>query len=576
MSKLYRQRQQRGSVIPCMCFIGGAILGSLVTIVFCISHKVADRIAAVKGSRPDGSRNKLWNRLKRTTAINHQVQESRLDGRGKALLHFQHQLEPTMPTADELKTLQKTLIAKSQGLPDPFLQKKVAVVRGEGSGWIIGSTALLAGSKLVLDKVDKVGCPVDGEWDICWVDGYVGGKLGMGSGNALSHLKPSQIVAPLPDAYNILGEKRNLLRALQRAAKHFNDESFLRVMPASYELPRQRIELVGAVKKENDEFKWIAKPSYGSTARGLYLFDKNSKVGIPDASRKGKDGSWIIQQYLNPLLLKGHKFDLRMHTFVRLNPLRIYVHNDAVVRLASVPYQTGTGSKLLDDKCMHITNQAYQTPKCPLYKKNVDLRQKAVQNSHLWNMGTLMEYLEKNYGTNTGALIEQMELLIVKSVLSSDKWRPSKYSNPTDNYFSFLGPDIALDKDSVPYLLEINAYPTTAVSSPLGVQLKMSMLSEMWRMLGVGGYDRQGRGYSENVKSRIDAFCQNRKCKTSSGEQKILYQFEDEKQYKGSWRLAYPTKEIVTKNMLWTNSEWLPGHHNKLLHDYILFDGNHH
>ena len=51
---------------------------------------------------------------------------------------------------------------------------------------------------------------------------------------------------------------------------------------------------------------------------------------------------------------------------------------------------------------------------------------------------------------------------------------------------------------------------------------------------------------------------------------------EDEKQYKGSWRLAYPTKEIVTKNMLWTNSEWLPGHHNKLLHDYILFDGNHH
>ena len=126
MSKLYRQRQQRGSVIPCMCFIVGAILGSLVTIVFCISHKVADRIAAVKGSRPDGSRNKLWNRLKRTTAINHQVQESRLDGRGKALLHFQHQLEPTMPTADELKTLQKTLIAKSQGLPDPFLQKKVA------------------------------------------------------------------------------------------------------------------------------------------------------------------------------------------------------------------------------------------------------------------------------------------------------------------------------------------------------------------------------------------------------------------------------------------------------------------
>ena len=64
-----------------------------------------------------------------------------------------------------------------------------------------------------------------------------------------------------------------------------------------------------------------------------------------------------------------------------------------------------------------------------------------------------------------------------------------------DNGFSFLGPDVAIDNDGNPFLLEINAFPTTAVGSPLGVQLKLGMLTDMYRMLGAGGYNDVERKY---------------------------------------------------------------------------------
>ena len=73
-------------------------------------------------------------------------------------------------------------------------------------------------------------------------------------------------------------------------------------MPRSFELPKHREQLMKIIKRGKSSDLWIAKPSYGSTARGIYVFNKDSKVGIPDENLKGQDAAWIIQQYLNPLL----------------------------------------------------------------------------------------------------------------------------------------------------------------------------------------------------------------------------------------------------------------------------------
>ena len=80
---------------------------------------------------------------------------------------------------------------------------------------------------------------------------------------------------------------------------------------------------------------------------------KNLKLS-PRRKCKRSRGGWFGKR--NPLLSEA-KPDMRLHLFVRLNPLRIYIHQDSVVRLASAKY---VANGKLANKCMHITNQAYQ------------------------------------------------------------------------------------------------------------------------------------------------------------------------------------------------------------------------
>ena len=575
-----------------------------------------------------------------------------MDKRGKAIERYRKELptDTPRPGTEQAEKFKTALLTSIKTFPSPSgrnLKKKpghklrIAIVRGDGTGWVVGASAQVAGAELVFDDKSKVGCPTDASaWDICWVDGWVGGGDGMGNANG-GHFKlrndPKHLHAPLYNSYNIVGEKRTLLRSLTRAALHFKDPSYLQVMPRSFELPKQRGELIKAVKRGRNSDLWIAKPSYGSTARGIYVFNKKSKTGVPDENAKGQDAAWIIQEYLNPLLLRGHKFDMRLHLFVRLNPLRIYIHQDSVVRLASEKY---VPNGKLANKCMHITNQAYQQPNCRNYAKNTDLAQS--EKSHLWNLKTLLRYLSRTFyrdderpDNNSGDIEESLEEMldmdettvskedagsenkgkklkysspeilwekiqevVVKSVLASDEWRPSKMKYKEDNGFSFLGPDVAIDNDGNPFLLEINAFPTTAVGSPLGVQLKLGMLTDMYRMLGAGGYNDVERKYNVAVKHKIASYCDTKKislkirrrllkrkgsikrklAKCSKKERQILMQYEDEKAYSGSWELAFPTRIglLDTYSSITSSKEtkkWVPGHYNQLLWDYILANG---
>lgn len=52
--------------------------------------------------------------------------------------------------------------------------------------------------------------------------------------------------------------------------------------------------------------------------------------------------SIIVSEYIdNPLLLDGYKFDLRIYVaLMSINPLRIYIYEDGLVRLATVKYSS--------------------------------------------------------------------------------------------------------------------------------------------------------------------------------------------------------------------------------------------
>ena len=92
---------------------------------------------------------------------------------------------------------------------------------------------------------------------------------------------------------------------------------------------------------------WIVKPANLSRGRGIYIVDNISEVNVEELS--------IISRYIsNPLLINGHKFDLRIYVCVTsVDPLRIYVFKEGLARFATQEY---TSHSTKGNKFMHLTN----------------------------------------------------------------------------------------------------------------------------------------------------------------------------------------------------------------------------
>ena len=79
---------------------------------------------------------------------------------------------------------------------------------------------------------------------------------------------------------------------------------------------------------------YITKPETGCQGKGIYI-TKNPTKDINITEHQ------VVQQYISrPLLMDGMKFDLRVYVLVSsIDPLRIYVFNEGLVRLATVNYR---------------------------------------------------------------------------------------------------------------------------------------------------------------------------------------------------------------------------------------------
>lgn len=68
----------------------------------------------------------------------------------------------------------------------------------------------------------------------------------------------------------------------------------------------------------------------------------------------------VIQKYLaNPLLLEGHKFDLRIYVLVTsINPLEAYVYKEGFARISTQKYSLD--SEDIGNKFIHLTNFSVQ------------------------------------------------------------------------------------------------------------------------------------------------------------------------------------------------------------------------
>jgi hypothetical protein len=156
-----------------------------------------------------------------------------------------------------------------------------------------------------------------------------------------------------------LGRKDLVWRHMNRMHRKWGDEYDM--TPQSYVLPEDLTSFQTA-REANPKTVWIFKPCNASCGRGIRLLTKESKI----PKRSG-----VVQRYVhNPLLINGHKFDLRIYIVVTsFDPLKVYMFHEGLVRLATTKYSFS--HKKLAERTMHLPNYSINKH-APAYVKNKD------------------------------------------------------------------------------------------------------------------------------------------------------------------------------------------------------------
>jgi tubulin polyglutamylase TTLL5 len=174
---------------------------------------------------------------------------------------------------------------------------------------------------------------------------------------------------------------QNVVKMQERHGKHYFD-----FIPDTYVLPEEFGDFYNHYQKlkQNESKKniWIIKPANSCQGKGIYIVDDINDVNVDETS--------VISKYItNPLLINGHKFDLRIYVCITsYEPLRVYVHQEGLARFASETYTQKINKQ---NKFMHLTNYA-------INKKNDKFigNENAEQDDfgYKWSLGAFCKHLE--------------------------------------------------------------------------------------------------------------------------------------------------------------------------------------
>jgi len=266
--------------------------------------------------------------------------------------------------------------------------------------------------------------------------------------------------------------------------------------------------------KQNDPKRnaWIVKPANSSRGRGIYIIEDVNDLNIDELS--------VISRYIaNPLLINGHKFDLRVYVVVTsYEPLRIYVFKEGLARFASELYSTKANK---NNKFMHLTNYS-------INKKNENfVANDNIENDDVgfkWSLTAFCNHLEQ-VGIDMDLLWSRIYDLIIKTIACGEHYvlAAMKKNNMFRlNCFEVFGFDILVDSDLKPWVIEVNLSPSLATDAPLDMVIKTNLLTDTFNMCGVRRFDRRKESLNKmKVRTKTGAFVGGPSEKTGQGKSKL-------------------------------------------------------
>ena len=197
-----------------------------------------------------------------------------------------------------------------------------------------------------------------------------------------------------------------------------------------------------------------------------------------------KHEACVVSRYIdNPLLLFGHKFDLRIYVVVTCyDPLRVYIYREGLVRFATEKYR----GDLKDEGSVyaHLTNYSINKNN-ENYVHNEDAADD--DSGFKWSFSAMQQHFKEN-GIDVNLMWSKIYDVVIKSLLSIEevtKNQIKKSNIGRNNCYELFGYDILLDNYMNPWLLEINLSPSLAFDSPLDLKIKANLIKDTFNLIGL-------------------------------------------------------------------------------------------
>ena len=312
-----------------------------------------------------------------------------------------------------------------------------------------------------------------------------------------------------------LGRKDNLYKHIKAFKKQFH--TLYNFIPITYIIPTDIKDFENNFKR-NKKALWIVKPVNLSRGRGVhilkgetefkYLYKKSKTITTPPQI--------LVSRYIDkPHLINKKKYDLRIYVLaVSFSPLRIYLYNNGLTRFATEDYKRGD----YDNIYIHLTN--YSINKNNLkYKPNQNLSNIEPHKNKLdnieeneceedweecefeedyskWSLAEYRHYFKKIGKKKIMEKIwKQIEDIVIKTILSvADDYYKEVSLNKINSLFELYGFDIMIDEKFKAWLIEVNVNPSLHCSSPLDLNLKTDLISDILNIVGISPYNHNNNG----------------------------------------------------------------------------------
>jgi len=246
-------------------------------------------------------------------------------------------------------------------------------------------------------------------------------------------------------------------------------------MPESYDLPTEAEAFLEAAKEDREAI-WIWKEAKMAKGLGIKLLPTLQEA-TSAAKEPGKLRA-VAQRYLEPLLMGGVKWDLRLYVLLTsLSPVECFLYNEGFARFCGAPYPSGGGAggaASVGDLGAHLTNTAVSDG-----RGTIGGDANVIPTSSLWVQLASMGHDTEAMQCSVRRLLERVFAKVGPAVAKERKTEEGTGAGE----FSLLGVDVILDSSFHPWLLEINYNPDMTCHSLSQKPIKTQLVHDIYDLV---------------------------------------------------------------------------------------------